>query len=339
MLVVAGLSLKNLNPHVWDPESPYYIPALEAVMVSYADIDGMPRRRQQAMEVGLRAFLGIPEGVRIFLDNGSFYFARKGIEVCRDRYDEFVAAAKPDWYPIPQDFIPSPSMGKEQATESFRKTMDMNEAYADRPHVPVIHVGTLMSDYMCALKKVGIVKPTQIALGGIVPNLLRAPKALPYQKVLAALQRIRQEAEQAQLHLFGVGGTSTLHIAHLLGMNSIDSAGWRNRAARGIIQLPGIGDRVVADLGSWRGRRLSDDERTRLHNCQCPACQSFGVEGITARGLTGFSNRATHNLWVLLEEAHLVDQHVKEGSYVTWYKSHLQNTTYKPLINSILGVA
>jgi hypothetical protein len=40
------------------------------------------------------------------------------------------------------------------------------------------------------------------------------------------------------------------YIAALLDINSVDSRGWRNRAACGIIQLPGKGDRIVADLGN-----------------------------------------------------------------------------------------
>src|SRR5947209_19487998 len=75
VLIVAGLSLKNLQPRVWDPSSPFHIPDLRAVMVSYADFHKMQARRTQAMKVGLRAYLGVPKGVEIYLDNGAFYFA------------------------------------------------------------------------------------------------------------------------------------------------------------------------------------------------------------------------------------------------------------------------
>src|SRR4051812_42835926 len=72
VLIVAGLSLKNLQPRVWDPSSPFYLPGVEAVMASYADFHKMPARRRKAMEVGLRAYLGVPEGVAVYLDNGAF---------------------------------------------------------------------------------------------------------------------------------------------------------------------------------------------------------------------------------------------------------------------------
>jgi hypothetical protein len=55
MRIVAGLSIKNLHPRVWDLNSPYYLPGLEGVMVSYAEFHQMPRQRERAMQLGLRA--------------------------------------------------------------------------------------------------------------------------------------------------------------------------------------------------------------------------------------------------------------------------------------------
>ena len=64
--IVAGLSLRNLKPRVWDPESPYYLPSLRAVMVSYADFIRMPSHRRRAMGNGLHAGLGIPTSINHF---------------------------------------------------------------------------------------------------------------------------------------------------------------------------------------------------------------------------------------------------------------------------------
>ncbi len=74
MLVIAGLSLKNLNPRVWDADSPYYLSNLRAVMVSYAEFHQMPAQRRRAMAEGLRTHLGIPDDTRVFLEDGAFYF-------------------------------------------------------------------------------------------------------------------------------------------------------------------------------------------------------------------------------------------------------------------------
>src|SRR5204863_3196944 len=121
-----------------------------------------------------------------------------------------------------------------------------------------------------ALKKSrNLHRKDNLALGGMVPNLLRSPKALGYDKILSSLQRVRQQFPKKHLHVFGIGGTATLHLAMLLGINSIDSSGWRNRAARGIVQLPGTGDRSTVKFGNWRGRAPSRSEWGALRSCRC----------------------------------------------------------------------
>jgi hypothetical protein len=333
VIIVAGLSLKNLQPRVWDPLSPYYLPTLSAVMVSYADFHRVPVRRYRAMQQGLHAFLGVSAHVKIYLDNGAYYFLGHSGGTPKEAYEEFVTAAKPDWWPIPQDFIPTPKMPHKEQRRRYTQTMAVNVAYQDDGYVPVIHICQFLNSYITAVQRHAqlSLKPA-IALGGIVPNLLRSPKAIPYQEVLDSLRHVRQTFAEKDIHVFGIGGTATLHLAALLGMDSVDSSGWRNRAARGIVQLPGSGDRMVANLGSWRGREPNGNEWATLAACLCPACSQFGIEGLRATGLTGFSNRATHNLWTLLDEAQRIGAHLADGSYQTWYKHHLDNSIYLPLI-------
>jgi hypothetical protein len=337
VLVVAGLSLKNLQPRVWDAASPYYLPNLRAVMVSYADFYRRPRAREAAMEQGLRLYLGIPRAVEIYLDNGAFYFLKRGGTRPTKEYEAFVARARPDWYPIPGDFIPAPVMDPEERHACFTKTMAVNRAYERDGFVPVIHIGPHLDAYMAAIKSnTRLAAKPGIAFGGIVPNLLRAPEAAPYNTVLDALRRVRQSFPDKQLHVFGIGGTATLHLAALLGMDSVDSSGWRNRAARGIVQLPGSGDRTIAKMGNWRGREPSEKELESLVRCQCPACLAHGPEGLKAKQLAGFCNRATHNLYVLLKEADEIERRLEAGTYGRWYKDHLDNSIYLPLVERTL---
>jgi len=335
--IIAGLSLKNLKPRVWDPTSPYHLSNLQAVMVSYAGFHQMPVRRRKAMEQGLHTSLAVPETVKAYLDNGAFYFLRRDGEIPRKKYEQFVAEARPDWWPIPQDFIPTPKMTKEEQLDCFRRTMTMNRAYHQDGYVPVIHISRFLKEYCTAIKVHDhLSQKPDIALGGIVPNLLRARKAMPYIEILESLQHVRREFAGKQIHVFGIGGTATLHLAALLEVDTVDSSGWRNRAARGIVQLPGSGDRVVAELGNWRGRRPSPAEWDRLAECQCPACQQHGLNGLKAGGIQGFCNRATHNLWTLLEEARLIERHLAAGTYSDWYTKHVENSIYLPLIKQAL---
>lgn len=344
MLLVAGLSLSNLRPKVWDKSSPYYLPRLRAVMVSFAELEQMPNLRKKVLERGLHEGLGIPEDISIYLDNGAFYFLTKkkimdreeAREVDFRRYDEFVQSTHPNWYVVPRDYIPTPQMSEEEQFICFQKTMEVNKNFVNDGYVPVIHIGRFLDRYLEAfLYDTRLSKKQKIALGGIVPNLLRTPKAMPYQEILDGLRLARSQLSGKQLHVFGIGGVATLHLVALLGFDSADSSGWRNRAAYGLIQLPGKGDRMVANLGSWRGRVPSEEEWNLLADCQCPACQQFGTEGLKARGLQGFCNRATHNLWVLLEEIRQIEEHLANGTYGSWYSRHVENSIYRRLINYV----
>jgi 7-cyano-7-deazaguanine tRNA-ribosyltransferase len=339
VLIVAGLSLKNMEPRVWDPESPFHIPDLAAVMVSYGEFHQMQRRRAEAMEHGLRGHLGIPKETKIYLDNGAFYFGSQNATAPVDAYEEFVEQAKPDWKAIPQDYIPFPSMSPQKRRGCLTKTMRVNLQYQHNGYVPVVHIGSHLLEYTAAvIADKNLARKPCIALGAIVPNLLRKPKAIPYTAVLDGLRHVRETFADKSIHVFGVGGTATLHLTALLGFDSVDSSGWRNRAARGIIQLPGSGERLVADLGNWRGRRPSSQEWEALKHCKCPACREHGLKGLKARMLHGFSCRATHNLWVLLDENRWLAKHLSAGSYIRNYKRRVDNSTYKPIIEKLLDL-
>ncbi len=337
MEIVAGLSLKNLKPNVWDPKSPHYVPGVTAVMVSYAEFHELRIRRGRAMEAGLHEYLGVAKGTKVYLDNGAFYFLTREGKMPRKAYEEFVARARPDWYPIPQEYIPHPAMRAKRQEECYRKTMAVNRAYQHDGYVPVMHVGRMLPAYVEGVSKnEGLSKKRRFALGGIVPNLLRAPKALPYRDIVASLTTARARFTDKNLHVFGMGGTATIHLAALLGFDSVDSSGWRNRAARGIVQLPGSGDRMVANLGNWRGRAPSKEEWDRLKRCQCRACQSDGLKGLKASGITGFCHRASHNLSVLLREAEWVAARLAAGTYAKTYRGRVDNTIYAPIVAAVV---
>lgn len=338
MEIVAGLSLKCMKPLVWDSKSEYYLSSLRAVMVSYADFHRQPAQRRKAMDRGLREHFGIPSHIKIYLDNGAFYFLSHDGGTPRREYEEFVAQAQPDWWPIPQDFIPTPQMTKTEQRRCFTRTMKVNRAYQHDGFVPVIHTGHFLEQYTeSVLTNERLAAKPALALGAMVPNLLRSPKAVPYAEILDGLVHVRQVFTDKRIHVFGIGGTATLHLAALLKMDSVDSSGWRNRAARGIVQLPGSGDRVVAELGSWVGRKPTQEEWENLEACRCPACRKFGVAGLKADKIFGFCNRATHNLWVLLEENRRLQQQLKKGTYAKWHERHLDNSTYLPLIRQLLN--
>jgi hypothetical protein len=308
-------------------------------MVSYGEFHQMRARRKAAMKAGLRAYLGAPDHVAVYLDNGAFYFASLAHGAPLQEYEEFVTKAKPDWKPIPQDFIPFPNMTPQKRRGCFDKTMRVNRRYRYDGYVPVVHMGAHLTQYTAeVLADAHLAEKPWIALGGLVPNLLRKPKALPYEEVLLGLRHVRRTFAEKSIHVFGIGGTATLHLTALLRFDSVDSSGWRNRAARGIVQLPGRGERLVAALGSWRGRQPSTDEWAALKRCPCPACRSHGIEGLLANKLHGFCCRAAHNLWVILEESRWLAAHIERDTYKRNYKRRIENSVYRPVIDELLAM-
>jgi queuine/archaeosine tRNA-ribosyltransferase len=175
-----------------------------------------------------------------------------------------------------------------------------------------------------------------LALGGLVPQFLQTkgtgPKTTAIDSILIARRNF-----SGRIHAFGIGGTATLHLACVLGLDSVDSAGWRNRAARGIIQLPGRGERLITQMGSWKGRKLDRKERELLAECECPGCRQSGIRGLTASGTIGFACRATHNLYVLLAELSEISIRMQSKTYRDWYSTHVFNNMFLRLIEYALN--
>ena len=305
-------------------------------MVSFAEFQGAKTLREKALAEGLHSALGASKDIKAFLDNGAFSNIRSGKTPNGQAYWKFAKVVKPDWYPIPADFIPLPSMSAAEQYECFRKTMYYNHTYSSDGCVPVVHAGVKLPNYLKAFtadKKLN--KKPQLALGGLVPQLLQTkgtgPKTQAVDSIIAVRQKFRGE-----IHVFGIGGTATLHLAAILGMDSVDSSGWRNRAARGIIQLPGRGDRLLTQLGNWRGRGLDKTEREMLAACQCPGCAEASVKGLKASGAIGFYRRATHNLYVLLAELEEIEKRLDDETYKEWYPTHVFNSVFVKLIDYAL---
>jgi 7-cyano-7-deazaguanine tRNA-ribosyltransferase len=95
---------------------------------------------------------------------------------------------------------------------------------------------------------------------------------------------------------------------------------------------------MIANLGKWKGRKPSCNEWQKLRECCCPACIGFGVQGLKRNGIEGLCNRACHNLWVLLEEATWIKEQLVAKRYSDLYKDRLDNSTYLPLIESLVNI-
>jgi 7-cyano-7-deazaguanine tRNA-ribosyltransferase len=331
MEIVAGLSLKNLRPRVWDRLSPEFIAKLGAVMLSFDEFRRLPHLRREAMAGGFPAVLA-SDRVRVYLDNGAFSCLLRGTRPAVAEFREFVRATSPAWYPVPADFIPRPTDSRRRQKELVDRTIQVLEAHSDDGYCPVVHAGPWLDYYLETLRRLGRTK--KLAIGGLVPHLLNSAGA-QRRATISGIRRLRDQFP-GKIHAFGIGGIVTLHLAAALGIDSLDSSGWRQRAARGLVVLRGRGDRMAVKLGSWKGRPIQPAEWDELARCRCPSCRRRGIEGLKDIGVEGFAHRAVHNLWTLLEEAVLSDRHRLRGDFPAWSTQRVRDNRMANLVSLAL---
>lgn len=81
---------------------------------------------------------------------------------------------------------------------------------------------------------------------------------------------------------------------------------------------------------------MSKEEADILNNCKCPPCKQFGVDGLTVKATKGFRNRATHNLWTLLQEEKWIKEQMKKDLYFDNYHKRVEKSAYRNLIDELL---
>ncbi|MEM3433315.1 MAG: hypothetical protein QXP27_03965 [Candidatus Methanomethyliaceae archaeon] len=142
------------------------------------------------------------------------------------------------------------------------------------------------------------------------------------------------------MHVFGVGGTTTMHLMFALGVDSLDSVGWRLKAGYGAIQLPGLGDRFTGTHCRKGRTLLLEDEGAKeaLAECQCPVCRECKtLESRLIALERSFNNRALHNAWVFVNEANAFRHQVETGCVESFISQRLQHSPLKNLLHWIDG--
>jgi queuine/archaeosine tRNA-ribosyltransferase len=192
----------------------------------------------------------------------------------------------------------------------------LSQSYA---FVPVIHGYTLKDLRNAVIEIKEIVKtPAIIGLGSMVPLMKGSylGKEFKYQRengdygdhvdfIGDALKLMRSEFPNSFLHVFGVGGITTILAMFALGADSVDSVAWRLKAAYGAIQLPGISDRFLSPRpNSLKIRKVLDrQEEQSLSKCDCPVCWKYQRLEWQKKFLDkNFIARTIHNSWIFLKE-------------------------------------
>jgi hypothetical protein len=302
----------------WSSEARRRIDGISGLMVSFAEMTQRTSLREASEKAGLKPLLRFAGSV--YLDNGSFSLMRDGKPIDEAGYMTFVARSKPDWYPVPADYIPTPNTPRASARRMAERTAKMNARFGPLGCVPVVHVGPYFLDHIH--RAVRQLKPRRLAIGGFVPYLRWANRSTLRSAIEAVVSA--RKAYDGELHIFGLGGGITaLHLAAALRADSVDSSGWRVRAAKGIILLPGSGQHLVTANSGRSAGPQSPRIRAEIARCECGVCE-LGEKALRASRGRGFENRAIHNIWVLAQECMLLNQQGTVRNLATWSRSRLQ---------------
>ena len=293
----------------------------------------------------------------IMMDSGGFQFQKKEtIDINPLRIMDLYEKSRPDIGVVldhPLDLISERKNG-ERLLSTMKNTGIMLENNGNIVLLPVIH-GYAVDDIYQIIKyiKDTIGDPILIGVGSLVP-LIKAlngrkefimskesivermgppkVKALTGFYMVEIVKLIRREFPESFLHVFGVGGVTTMHLMFSLGADSIDSIGWRLKAAYGAIQLPGVGDRFVSPKRRKR-TKLSKNDLALLEECECPICRekklAKRIELLDNDNPSTFCNRAIHNAWVFQQELKGALSMIEKSCYLKHVEERLKRSPIK----------
>ena len=137
----------------------------------------------------------------------------------------------------------------DQTIKNFKEILELNRKQEKPLNImPVVHGYTeKMIDY-CVSKYEEILGDIPIiGIGSLVPmvkSIKGTDKIGGKWTFVKNLIYLRKRLPNTMIHAFGIGGTMS-YLAFYCGIDSLDSNGWIQKAAYGVIQLPGVSDRFL----------------------------------------------------------------------------------------------
>ncbi len=266
-------------------------------------------------------------------------------------------------YGVQLDFPFGPNLSTSQKKRRLNKTLENLELTlkltekndVDFTLLPVIHT---VSDDLNLLKY-GLNKienilgewPKLIGIGSLVPlvKTMKGSKKNGIESFIYALITLRKMLPNSFIHAFGIGGTMA-YLAIFAGIDSYDSNGWIQKAAHGVIQLPGISDRFLKReshnrpflIANRKQRNKKDliNEIDLFMKCKCSACQPFYKEKwkddnwkVKKKAFIGREQapkmlRAIHNVSLYQSEIILMRQAIKNNKLEYFIRKRLRNSIY-----------
>ncbi len=360
---VSGQSLATpalwLGHRVGGMPRPWQAFDLPGLLMNACDIISTGRTLSKARDSGLNDYLGLPRSTPVLLDSGGYLYLK------RERMDADpveVLHLYEDLGPSigvvldhPLDPLAEADVNRARWEHTLANTRAMLERNGRLTLMPTVHAHSVaQAKAACAELRSVVDEPVAVGVGSLVP-LMRGRRArgmLPSGEGRAGssdagghqssrhlaveiIKTVRAEFPRSFLHVFGVGGTTTMHLMFALGVDSLDSIGWRLKAGYGAVQLPGLGDRLTG--ARPRGGRtllmLDDDAKSLLCECQCPVCRGRKTFEARLDALaSSFNNRAMHNAWVFVQEAAEFRERVRTGGVEQFTCDRLRSSALRSLL-------
>jgi len=342
------------NPKPWQA---FHLPG---VLMNAWDILSTGQASQKVRRAGIQKYL--ETSCATFLDSGGYlYLKRDDIEpdplkvlgLYEDSAPTIGAVLD---YPL-DPFLPT-EVNEKRWRQTIANTRLMYERNGHLTLMPIVHAHSVdQAERACADLRQIVGEPVVIGVGSLVPLMRTRHDGQVLSKqpsvqsdapikchqssrhlVIEVIRTIRAEFPNAFLHVFGVGGTTTMHLMFALGVDSLDSIGWRLKAGYGAVQLPGFGDRFTGDRQRKRRTLLMNDKKTKeaLLECQCPVCQEHNTleKRLTALD-TSFNNRALHNAWVFIQEAATFRTQIEANTVEAFVQQRLQHSPLRSLLSAV----
>lgn len=301
-------------------------------LVNACEIIKRPIVNQTITDKGMHEYLGFKGP--IMMDSGGFLFQKaRRMNVRPRKIMELYRESKID-IGVTLDHPLDPSLSSSRNRRRWERTLRNTETMASTVNscafMPVVHGYSLRSlKAACRAIRRILGEPPMVGVGSLVP-LVKASylgNGFRYQRkngedgdhvrfIADALSLVRDEFPKSFLHVFGVGGTTTIMSIFALGVDSVDSVAWRLKAAFGAIQLPGTSDRFLSPRPkSPKARKtIQGIENDILARCRCPICSQYESLGWQKRRLdASFRARTIHNAWVFLREVQRFRKAVLNG--------------------------
>lgn len=270
----------------------------------------------------------------IMMDSGGFLFMMKSTMKIRPQtISDLYEATKPNFgvvldHPLTLGLTRREVRGRQLLTLRNTRRMISWKKSANPELTPVIHGHTIESVKWFIRQLNAIGEFRLYGIGSLVPSVFNARGVGGIHNVIRILSYVRKTLPGKKIHVFGVGSAITMHLMFAAGADSLDSSSWRSKAAYGIIQLPGIGDRYITGrAGKATGKKylnLSRMEKKLLEACKCPACRREGLTDLKR----SFNMRALHNAWVLQGEVEKARRRLREGTYDDYVDEVVGNSRF-----------